>query len=172
MQHPGIKIELHATNQHINMFLPDVDLAIRPTLNAPNDLRGAGGSMVFEIFATQGFWDENEGTAFAEMNWLGVSAPLSKPQVGVWMEEALPPKAITFRADSFLVLREMAAMGHGACFLPRCIVQHGSGLVTNSKMDMTLKTNLWIVGHEDMERNSHIKTCARFLANALNARVL
>jgi DNA-binding transcriptional LysR family regulator len=173
MQHHGIQIELHATNQHMNMFLPDADLAIRPALNAPDDLRArAGGSMVFEIFATQEFWDENESKSFAEMNWLGVSAPLSKSPVGVWMEEALPAKAIMFRADSFLVLREMAAMGHGACFLPRFVAQHGSGLVVSPKMDMTLKTNLWIVGHEDMERNPHIKTCARFLAKALNARVL
>ena len=171
-QHPGIQIELYATNQHMNMFSPDADLALRPALYAPDDLRArACGNMVFEIYAAPQYWEENADKSFEEMNWLGVTAPLSKSPVGLWMDEALPANAITFRADSFLVLRDLAAAGHGVCFLPRFIAKDRDGLVVNPRLDMTLQTSLWIVGHEDMERNPHIKTCARFLADALRERV-
>jgi DNA-binding transcriptional LysR family regulator len=167
--HPGIQIELNATNQRLDMFLPEADLTIRPTLNEPRDLRArSAGAMAFGIYATTDFWAANEGRSFEEVSWLGVSETLSKSPVGIWMEETIAKERIKFRADSFLVLRQSASMGNGACFLPDFVADQDANLVTNPKMDFTLRTNVWVAGHEDLERSPHIKTCARFLANALS----
>jgi DNA-binding transcriptional LysR family regulator len=169
VEHPGIQIELNATNQRLNMFLPEADLTIRPTLDEPKDLRARkAGVMRFEIFATKAFWGENLGSSFEELRWLGVSKALSQSPVGVWMDENLPLGTIKFRADSFLVLRSLAMNGNGACILPSFLVREGDPLVRNPKMDLTLKTNVWVAGHEDLERNPHITTCARFLTAALS----
>jgi DNA-binding transcriptional LysR family regulator len=171
--HPGIQIELNATNQRLNMFLPEADLTIRPALSEPSDLRSRkAGRMQFEIFATRNFWEENEANSFAETRWLGVSEPLSRSPVGIWMAEHVPANMIRFRADSFLVLRQTASTGSGACFLPKFVADQDDQLITNPRMDMKLQTNIWVAGHEDLERSPHIKTCARFLANALNSTIL
>jgi DNA-binding transcriptional LysR family regulator len=171
--HPGIQIELNATNQRLNMFLPEADLTIRPSINEPNDLRARrAGTMRFEIFATKQFWAENAGKPFEDLNWLGVSKALAKSPVGIWMDENIPSKRIKFRADSFLVLRELAANGNGACLLPKFVAVKDNQLESNPKMDLKLSTNLWVAGHEDLERSPHIKTCARFLAEALKGVIL
>ncbi len=167
-QHPGIQIELSATNQHVNMFLPEADLTIRPALKEPDNLHARkAGNMVLEIFATRQFWAENEGAPFIELNWLGVSGSLLQSPVGVWMADAIPTKVVKFRADSFVVLAQMASKGCGVCFLPRFVAYQDSNLVVNPKMDMALRTHIWVAGHEDLARNPHIKTCAEFLAKAL-----
>ena len=172
-QHAGIQIELRATNQHVNMFLPEADLTIRPAKSAPNDLHARqAGRMHFEIYATRDYWAQNEEKPYKNHNWIGVSDTLAQSPVGIWMSDTIPAKSIKFRTDSFLVMGEMASIGCGVSFLPKFVAEQHVDLITNPKMDMKLRTNIWVAGHEDLERNPHIKTCARFLTTALNATVI
>lgn len=136
----NLAITLLSSNTHLDLSRDQASIAIRPSLQLPED-------MVGEVATELGL------AAYAvdheQANWLGLSGPLSRSVAATWMDANVPAGQITTSADSFLTLQALAALGHGIAVLP-CFVGDGDDrLVRLPKSMPMLSAPLWVAHHVD-----------------------
>ncbi len=84
-----------------------------------------------------------------------------------WLAEAVPADEIAGRADSFVVLREMAAAGQGRAVLPCVLGDDDPRLVRLDGVMPPVQVDLWVASHHDLAELPRIKAVRRMLAEAL-----
>ena len=110
--YPSVTISLHSSNAHESIILDSALVFVRPAVELPPDLAGDNvAALGFAAYAK----DANAS------RWLGLSGPLARSLPARWMAENIQTEETTQSADSFLILRELAALGHGIAPLP-CFV--------------------------------------------------
>jgi len=115
------------------------------------------GQMGFGVYTAPG----------GEARWLGLSGPLTRSRPARWMAETIPTSEIAGQADSFLVLREMAAAGQGRAVLPDVLGAEDSRLVRLDGAMPGFAVPLWVACHADMVELPRIRAVQRMLIAAL-----
>ncbi len=154
----GLVIELQAQNRHSDLARLDADIAVRPTSHLPAELSGViAADMGFAVYAApQGSdrWLEFTGARGATL--------LSRPP-GPDGDDV----TIGASSDSFLVLREMAAVGQGQTLLP-CILGDGDPRLRRVEMAEDLDpVPLWVASHVDLLEVPRIKAVREMIVRAL-----
>ncbi len=109
---PDVAISIHSSNAHKNVALDAAQVVVRPALELQDDLTGEKvAALGFAAYATRPDID----------GWLGLAGALSRSLPARWMADHKAPESTTQSADSFLILRELAARGQGIAPLP-CFV--------------------------------------------------
>ena len=117
---PNLRIELLCSNAHLDLARTHADITVRPSEALAEDLVGeVAAELGFGLFRRK----TDRGTG-----WLGLSGPLARSIAGRWLSENVEPDRILASADSFVVLREMAAMGQGMAILPHLLATKTRGL--------------------------------------------
>ncbi len=157
---PGLRIELGCSNAHVDLARLHADIAVRPALRLPDDLRGeAAGQMVFAAYAPKSGGAE----------WLGLRGTLARSVAASWMQTHVS-QSDAAGADSFLVLRDMAAAGLGRAILPCCLGDGDSRLVRLSGLPPIPPVPIWVAGHSDLSDVPRLRIVRRLLAAGLMAR--
>lgn len=100
-------------------------------------------------------------------NWLGLTGSLAPLQAAEWLRAHVPPERVTGRADSFVVLREMAAAGQGRAILP-CVLGDGdTRLIRLAGAMPAMVTDIWVASHPDMADVPRIRAVGDMLVQAL-----
>ncbi len=158
----GLTIDLISHNARADLGRMDADIAVRPTQTLPQGLTGAkAGKMRFGVFAAPG----------RATNWLGMSGPLAGSVPARWMAETVSEHEISAWADSFVVLREMAAAGQGRAILPVVLGATDPRLVPLSDLIPPMEVDIWVACHADMAEVPRIKAVQDMLSSALNAEL-
>lgn len=158
----GLTIELNAQNQPADLGRLDADIAVRPALELPAGLVGArAGRLRFSVYAAPG----------GEAGWLGFGGTLHRSAPSAWLDRNVGKAEIAGRADSFPVLREMAAAGQGRAILP-CVLGDGDRrLVRIDDILPQMHVDVWVASHADLAQVPRIRAVRdmllRALANAL-----
>ena len=160
---PELRIDLLCSNAHADLARIEAEIAVRPAPELPEDLAGeAAAELGFAAYAPAA---DPETKA-----WLGLSGPLSRSKVVVeWMKANVAPTALTGAADSFVVLREMAAAGQGRALLP-CVL--GNGDPRLRRLEGTLPeftVPIWVASHADLADAPRLAAVRARLAEALRA---
>lgn len=160
---PELRIDLLCSNAHADLARIEAEIAVRPAPELPEDLAGeAAAELGFAAYAPAA---DPETKA-----WLGLSGPLSRSKVVVeWMKANVAPTALTGAADSFVVLREMAAAGQGRALLP-CVL--GDGDPRLRRLEGTLPeftVPIWVASHADLADAPRLAAVRARLAEALRA---
>lgn len=153
----GLRIEILSTNAHLDLQRLHADITLRPALALPDDLRGeVAAECGFAIYAAPG----------VGARWLALSGPLARSAPADWMAESVANSEIAGAADSFLVLREMAALGQGRAVLP-CVLGDGDPRLERLDIARFAPIPLWVASHADLADTPRLLRIRRYMAEAL-----
>lgn len=139
---PDLRVDLLSSNAHYDLSRIEAEIAVRPAERLPDDLVGdAVAELGFAVYAPE---------KMDKPQWLGLSGTLGRSRPGLWMREAVPPEDIAGAADSFVVLREMAAAGQGKAVLP-CLLGDRDGRLKRLDGAMPdFSVPVWVASHADL----------------------
>ena len=158
---PELIVELMCSNRHLDLGRTDADIAVRPATALPDDLVGEVGAVLgFGLY-------RGRGAAAGAGDWLGLSGPLARSAVGRWIEATVDPGRIVARADSFIVVRELAAQGLGLGVMPDFLGAEDARLERVDNVLPDLPVDLWVASHADLADVPRIAAVRRQLTEAL-----
>jgi DNA-binding transcriptional LysR family regulator len=156
---PELRIELLCTNTHLDLARTHADITVRPTDKLADDLVGEiGAKLGFGVFRKKGS---------AATGWLGICGPLSRSVIARWMADRCDPASIVACADSFPVLREMAATGQGIAPLPYFLGHEDDRLEEVNGLLPDISVDIWVASHADLADVPRIAETRRALVTAL-----
>jgi DNA-binding transcriptional LysR family regulator len=155
----ALRIELLTGNQHADFARLQADVAVRPAVTLPDDLRG-------EVAADLGF------AAYARADrtdapWLGLSGVLSRTVAAAWLRDEAEGEGYAARADSFVTLAALAAAGTGRAVLPCIVGDRTPGLVRLEAVGSLPSVPIWVASHADLVDAPRLKAVRRALAAGL-----
>ena len=159
--HPALRLELIATNRHLDLGRLDAELTVRPSKALSPPLVGeVAARMTFRVYAPA----EIETEA-----WLQGTGTLSGAPPAAWIADKIEDHRIGGRADSYLTLRAMIRAGQGVSYLPVWLARDYAGIVARDDLGPRLETRIWVAHHEDLDGVERIAMCRALLADGLGA---
>lgn len=157
---PDLRLTLIGSNAHLDLGRIQADIAVRPTQRLPEDLVG-------ERAATLAFaaYSRADGAAY----WLMPAGQLERTLPARWLAENVAPEQTGDGADSFLTLREMAALGRGRAILPCFLGDADPRLVRLAGLVPPMSVDIWVASHADLAHVPRFARLRRLLTEALAA---
>ena len=147
--HPDLEIVLQSANARHDFLRLSADIAVRPALALEDGMVGhRAGRFSFVAYSSGNDRDR----------WLGLEGPLQNIPVSRWMQDSIDPARIGIGADSFLVLRELAAAGLGRAILPDFVGDRDPRLTRLGKAIPTFRTPLWVATLKELSNNARFRT--------------
>jgi DNA-binding transcriptional LysR family regulator len=166
--HPGISLEVAASNAFANLSKRDADVAIRPATNPPESLVGRRiASVAFAVYRSIALDRTISSDGLSRAPWLGTDDSLTNTSVGQWLRTALPRIRPVARVDSLVTLRELCAAGAGLAALPCYLGDTDARLVRVSEPIKEMTTALWVLTHADLARTTRVRLFIDHTASAL-----
>ena len=160
-----LQIDLFCSNAHLDLARLDADITVRPAVSLPRELRGEiVAELGFAVYAARG-----DTVARDTVDWLGLSGPLAAAAPAKWLVDSIPPEAIVGSADSFVTLREMAAMGLGRAILPCILGDQDTRLARVATEMPAFQRPIWVASHADLAEVPRIRAVRQYLGRALGA---
>lgn len=156
---PGLKVTLISSNAYVDMGRTQADITVRPTIKLTDDLTGERAALLaFALYRARGA---------APTGWLALSGQLERTVPARWMAETLGAEAQSDGADSFLTLRELAALGRGMAVLPAFVGDADPRLERVPGLLPPLSVDVWVASHADMAAVPRIALLRRLLVRAI-----
>lgn len=157
-RHPGLKIVLMSANARHDFLRLSADIAVRPSMVLEDEMTGVkAGSFDFAAYAKEGCQDV----------WLGLEGAIQNVQIWKWMQETFSPDRFGASADSFLVLRELAAAGVGRCILPDFLGDADMRLTRQPGAIPTFRTPIWVATLKELASNTRFRVVREMLREEL-----
>ena len=159
---PELRFDLYATNAHLELARLQADITVRPAVALPDDLFGVVAADIgFAAYVARG--------AGGVSGWLGIGGPSARSLPAQWMDANIAKAEITGAADSFLILREMAAGGQGHTILPCYLGDRDPRLVRLAGLIPPMRVSLWVASHIDLADTPRVRAVRGMLAAGLRA---
>jgi len=113
--------------------------------------------MGFAVYAAKGGRD----------GWLGLGGPLAQSRPAQWLTSVTDPGDWLAMADSFMVLREMAARGSGRTVLPCFVASGDPRLQRVDELPDDCHVPIWVACHEDLISVPRLNAVRKYLVEAL-----
>lgn len=167
--HPQIALEIVVTNTFFTLSRRDADVAIRPSVDAPEDLIAhRTATIATALYAARGYLASRARRALAEHEWIGPDDSLSHLGSARWLRQHIPPERITYRANSLIALLAAARAGLGLAALP-CFLGDGDRELVRVKAPIAeMATALWVLIHPDLRRTARVRAFVGFAVPELN----
>jgi DNA-binding transcriptional LysR family regulator len=167
--HPGILLEVTASNAMVNLARRDADIAIRPVIEPPETLIGRRiCAVAFAVYASNAYIAGNNCTTPLEaQTWLSTNASLANTSVSRWMTDAVPEAHKVMYVDSLVTMKELCAAGAGLAALPCYLGDTDSRLVRVRAPIREMSTALWVLTHPDIVRTMRFRLFLDFIGAAL-----
>ncbi len=157
-----LHIELLSSNAHLDFSRMHADVTVRPAPNLPEDLTGTEAARLgFCIYALPRCRTDR---------WLAPGGGLGHSAHAGWMAENVEPGAITGSADSYMLLRELAATGAGQTPLPCVVGDADPRLERRGRTLPELEVGVWVGGHPDLLDVPRIKAVRQLLVSEIARR--
>jgi DNA-binding transcriptional LysR family regulator len=157
-----LSIELICSNLHLDLGRLGADIAIRPALTLPEEMAGERAGVL-------GFAAYSNPQASAT-TWLALRGALARARATTWLETEIPASHIIGGADSFVVLRELAAAGQGIAILPCCLGDTDSRLTRLSDAMPHMTVPIWVASHADLATTPRLRSMRARLVTALHGK--
>ncbi|WP_267631870.1 LysR family transcriptional regulator [Frigidibacter sp. RF13] len=158
---PELLVTLVSSNAHLDLGRIHADITIRPARILPDDLVGTEvGQLRFAAYRAKGGGADG---------WLGLAGQLSRSAPGRWLEGEMGTATVGPGADSFLTLREMAALGLGIAILPDYLGRDDARLEPVEGALPDLQVPVWVACHPDLAEVPRIALMRQYLVEELKA---
>lgn len=146
---PNLVISLISSNSYLDLLQEPKTLTVRPSIDLPNNMIGErSADLAFAPYAR----DETQ------VEWLMMSGAISRSIAAKWVSENKVLKKSSIAADSFLTLRELAALGQGIAVLPCFIGDPDPRLRRLESLAPRVAVPLWVARHADAVQTQHMHT--------------
>ena len=166
LKHPEITLEVIAANAFFTLTRRDADVAIRPSLTAPDNLAGRRvGTIAFAPYAAPAYLAGHRAViGLDQHDWLGVDESLAHLEAARWLQQNVPAERIAFRSNSLLALRAAARAGLGVAPLPCYLCDLDPTLSRVGPVLPRMASALWLLTHPDLRRVARIRALLDFLS--------
>lgn len=167
--HPGILLEVTASNTIVDLARRDADVAIRPVIQPPETLVGRRiCSVAFAVYASSVPGAGNNYAAMLkDQTWLSTNAALANTSISRWMADAVPDARRVVQVDSLVTMKELCVAGAGVAALPCYLGDTDSRLMRVREPIVEMTTALWVLTHPDIVRTTRFRLFLDFMAAAL-----
>ncbi|MBI2769236.1 MAG: LysR family transcriptional regulator [Burkholderiales bacterium] len=165
-RHRGVVLELVVTNQVLDLDRHEADVTIRPAAEPPDTLVGLRlANLAFAVYGPKR--DESPpGQDLAARCWLVPDGGLTHSPVGRWVHNQVAPKHVVLKADSWVVMRNMAEAGLGVAVLP-CFLAERSAQLKRIADAPEAGSQLWILTHAEWRNSTRIKAFMDHLSKGI-----
>lgn len=154
----NLRVTLLSSNAHLDIIRDQAHLVVRPCVALPDDLVGlAIADIGFAAYAT----------SHASSQWFALAGPLARSIAAKWMGDNVLSDQLTTACDSFLSLREMAALGGGIAILPCFIGDQDTRLKRLQTAMPHMTVPLWIARHVDTIDTQQMQAVRKELSSFL-----
>ncbi|RYH06733.1 LysR family transcriptional regulator [Tropicimonas sp. IMCC6043] len=158
-RYPALKLTLLSTNIRQDFFRLSADIAVRPAVALE---KGMSGRVAASFEFAQYSVDPSDDF------WIGLDGPLTNSRAAAWMVENVPPDRIRQSADSFLVVRELAAAGAGKALLPTFVGDPDPRLKRQADAVPSISVPIWVATLEELERNARFRAVRDALGEGIS----
>ena len=158
--YPKLQIHLIVTNQHSNMQVFDVDIALRASNHPPEELVGRQvGPVKFAMCASREYLKQHglnaKNASKNAQHVIVLDQNFSKTRFFELMPPSGTDKAVT-TVNGFLAAYRLCIANLGITLLPEYIVKLESELV-RLEPSINLKNRLWILSHAELRDTPRIR---------------
>lgn len=168
--HPGVELEVTASNRSVDLTRREADLALRATAEPPQVLVGRRiAVMHYALYASKALVGRRRRSALdlRQLPWIGFDESISSFQIAKWVRETLPEVVPRLRMDSLPAMLQATVAGAGVAALPLYAGAQHPGLVRVSPPIQGPEMGLWILSHPDVRGNARIRALVAFLVEAV-----
>ncbi|HEX2011215.1 MAG TPA: LysR family transcriptional regulator [Roseateles sp.] len=161
--HPGLRIELSARNEMVNLTQREADIALRATNKPPPHLVGRElGTLRSAVFAAPGGAIE-----LAAAPWLAVDDALPEHPSVRWRRRHLSQVVPRLQLNSVHSVFEGIAAGLGVGIVPIFLAERRAGLRALTGPLAECDNQLWLLTHPESRHLRRIAVVARHLAEQI-----
>ncbi|RMD94093.1 MAG: LysR family transcriptional regulator [Alphaproteobacteria bacterium] len=161
---PDLRLDLVASNEHLDLSRLHAEIAVRPGLALPPELAGEiGAELGFAVYAPR-------ASSSGPERWLGLGGTLARSAPAEWMAEHVEPDRIAGAADSFVVLAGMAAAGLGRAILPCALGDRDARLRRLDGAMPPLRVPIWVACHAELAAVPRLAALRRRILRGLARR--
>lgn len=159
-QLPDLRIELHSTNDHVDLSRFQADLSVRPAQQLPPDLTGEiAGYMQCRAYRKRG--------AAPDTPWLAMRGLIGRTELARHIEATVDPDSYASGADSFAVLAKMVAAGLGQAVLPVCVAATVDDL---EQVDLDVEAGgipIWVASHAELATAPRLRSVRKVMRSLI-----
>lgn len=161
--HPDIAFSLQVDSHHADLGRREADVAIRPTRTPPETLVGRRvATFEYATFSADG--------AEGQDRWIVFEGEIATIPAARWLEDNISPDAIALRVNAMTAAASAAAAGWGKALLPTYLA--GTyGLLQRSEPIASLRSEVWLLYHQDLRSNPRVRAFSEFAAGWLRSRL-
>jgi DNA-binding transcriptional LysR family regulator len=173
--HPGIEIELSASNEVENLLRRDADIAVRHTRPEQEELIAQRiGTVEVGLFAARGYVARHgmprDVRALAGHRLIGPDKdPVGRQLAERW---GLPMDSLRFalRTDSRTAQEAAVRAGFGIGVMSLAEAEHGGDLLRVFPQTVSAAFPIWLAAHADMRQSPRLRIVYDALVSTLRAR--
>jgi DNA-binding transcriptional LysR family regulator len=169
-RHPGVRVELVASGDFLNLTRREADVAVRGANRPPQNLVGRRvGRIQTALFAAKAYLKSlGRGATQADYAWVGHEPSLAHLGSAQWLRRHVPDARVVLRVDSLVTLADAVAAGIGAGWLLCPLAAARPGLVQLAAPPPEFDTQVWVLTHPDLKRVARIHALTDFLYERLS----
>jgi DNA-binding transcriptional LysR family regulator len=166
--HPQIALEIAIANQFFTLSRRDADIAIRPSVAAPEDLIAHRiAEVATAIYAAPSYLAASKRRALSDHVWAGPDESLAHLGSARWLERQIASERVVYRANSLVALQAAARAGVGVAPLPCYLGDRDPALVRVHGPVPAMAASMWVLIHPDLRRMVRIRAFVDFVLPAL-----
>ena len=155
-----LRLTLLCANTRHDFLRMSSDIAVRPAPELSDELVGEqAGLLEFAVYQTPN----------ASPGWIGAAGPISGSVAATWLNSTVSQDQIRQRADSFVVMRELAAAGVGRAALPRIIADDDPRLTRIDGEVPPIQVPVWVAMLPDLMANTRFRIAQTLLLDGLSS---
>lgn len=165
---PEIQIELSTSLDLANLTKREADIAVRVTDTPPETLVGREVTKFgAAAYGQRELLNRVEPSTFDAYPWIAWDERYRGFKPERWLREHVPPSRLRARADSELMLLELAKAGVGVSYLPCLLGDAEPSLRRLSPAPPTFDYGLWVLTHADLRGTARVRAVMQRVSGAI-----
>lgn len=172
-RHPGIEVRFLTDYGSLDLSRREADIAVR--LTRPQDdtlVARKVGEIAIAPYASEGYLarrglpDGAHGLAGHDV--IGYVDAAAKWPEARWLSEFAPQARVAVRCNSLLSVVAATAAGLGVGLMPCLSGERAPGLRRVAPLVASLRRDIWLVVHPDLQQNARVRATLHFLAELIH----
>jgi len=172
-RHPGIQVQFLTDYGALDLARREADIAVRLTRPQEDTLVARKvGEIAIAAYASESYLERrglpDPANGFAGHDVIGYADAAAKWPEARWLGEAAPSAHVAMRCNSLLSVVASAVAGLGVGVMPCMFGDEASALRRVAPLVSSLRRDIWLVIHQDLQHNARVRATLHFLAELVH----